>query len=717
MNLEFKKILSISLFFIASTIFCKDIYVDKNAQINTNNGTSWVTAYLTITDALTNSVAGDVIHIAKGTYTGEEKATAFNISKSLTLLGSYPTGGGSQDFNINTTILDGQNTRRVVNIAKGSNLNGFIIENGKQSTFDGAGLRIAGSSVLENCIIRNNNSIQSVANEVRGGGIYAAFNLTLINCKILNNIASSTNTDVADAKGGGIFIKGVLKATNCEIIGNTAKSLSGTAFGGGLHVAKQADIINCVIAKNKIISNNTSQEAFRLHKIFSSNMVLQRDVEIPFYGYADGSNPVNVTFNGTTKQATITDGKWKVFFPKMNAGGPFELKVVQNKEIVLNNILIGDVFLASGQSNMQFRTSFSDSFKNKTIDFNNDNIRLFSPNVIASKDVQEDLQFTNPIWTAATEQTVQSFSSVGFYFVYQLQKTLNVPIAIIGSYRGSTTADRWMPEEVLIGNDNFKHLVTNYANSGSSDEFKRPSGVYNTMINPLIDFPIKGVIWYQGESDAKSNEMSALYEELFSNLISSWRNKWGYDFPFYYVQLAGYGDVETVPVDSFWARLRESQTNALKNNNTRMVVAHDLGEEKDIHPTHKKPVGERLALQVLNHSYNENLVSQNPLFDLMNIVNNTIEISFSNIGQGLEAKTILIDTHQLSSSKLEGFEICGADKQYVKADAIIVNNKVVVSHPSIPNPVNVRYGWSDFPLCNLYNIDGLPASSFRTDDY
>ena len=465
------------------------------------------------------------------------------------------------------------------------------------------------------------------------------------------------------------------------------------------------------------VDKSTTHEAFRLHKIFTSNMVLQRGVTIPFYGYADGTNPVNVTFNGTTKTAIIRDGKWKVLFPKMDAGGPYELRVEQNKEIILNNILIGDVWLASGQSNMQFRTRFSDSFKNKTVNFNNENIRLFRANITNSKEKLEDFQFNNSIWEVASNHTVRNFSSVGFYFAHALQQELNVPIAVIGAYRGSTTADRWMPLENLTNNNKFKHLVTDYENSGSDDEFKRPSALYNAMIHPLIDFPLKGVIWYQGESDAKSNEMSALYEDLFSELIISWRDKWTYDFPFYYVQLAGYGDVETAPVDSFWARLRESQTKALKNTNTRMIVAHDLGEEKDIHPTHKKPIGDRLALQVLNNSYGQNIVSKSPIFEAMNVVNNTIEISFINTGQGLEAKTVLIDTYQLLSTKLEGFEICGADKQFVKANASIVNNKVVVSHPSILNPINVRYGWSDFPLCNLYNKDGLPASSFRTDNY
>lgn len=498
----------------------------------------------------------------------------------------------------------------------------------------------------------------------------------------------------------------------------------------------------------------------KLHKIFGDNMVLQRDVEIPIFGYSDGNMPIKITFNGITKTAEVVAGKWKVYFPKMNAGGPYDITVEETNKVLLNNVMIGDVWICSGQSNMEFRLSYSNAYKNNSVNFNNNNIRFYEVKKAIASTPKDEMPNQSATWQVASKESIKSFSAVAYYFADILEEEIHVPIALIGSYWGNTTVDKWIPKEPLSKDIKLATILDDYENfqaaypirkekldnefnewqaeklknpkakmpwkfkkihatkgSGEEDDFARPSALYNAMINPLIEFPIKGVIWYQGESNAKTDEMAVFYEYLFSNLIISWREKWAVNFPFYYVQLASYGKVEQKPSNSVWARLRESQANALKLKNTGMAVAIDLGEESNIHPTYKKLLGERLALQALKNTYNKNIVSNGPSFKEMKIEGNEIRLMFNNTGSGIIAKAVLLDTHQLNSNELLGFSICGEDKIFVWAKAKIIGNQIIVSNPNVKNPIAVRYGWADFPLCNFYNKEGLPATPFRTDSF
>ncbi|MDG2357894.1 MAG: hypothetical protein P8L21_06405, partial [Polaribacter sp.] len=255
------KVFAMLLFFSVS-VYCQDIYVDQNVSGGAKDGTSWQNAFEKVTEGISAAVANNTLHIAKGTYTGAAASTAFDIDKSLTIIGGYPTGGGTSDAIANETILDGQSARRVVIIRKGSTLKGLIIENGKEVDFDGGGLQILSSSTLENCIVRNNVCEKSNDTDVLGGGIYCAFNLTLVNCQITNNTAGSTSTDNTKmVLGGGVRVKGVLKVTNTLFSNNTANSSTGSALGGGIYASKQTEFYNSLIINNKTSSNSSSDGA------------------------------------------------------------------------------------------------------------------------------------------------------------------------------------------------------------------------------------------------------------------------------------------------------------------------------------------------------------------------------------------------------------------------------------------------------------------------
>lgn len=236
----------------------QDLYVDQNAK-GINNGASWNNAYTRLVDAIASASSGTTIHMAKGIYTGDVSSTAITIDKSLTIIGGYPTGGGDVNHLLNETILDGSKKRRVVNITKKTTLKGLIIQHGKEIDYDGAGLRIASSSVLEDCIIRNNICTKSFGGNVFGGGIYAVFSLKMINCMVLNNSVTNTSTEKNEVKGGGVFIRGTFEAINCLFVNNTAITTKGIAYGAGVFVSKQADIINTLIAYNTATSANYAE--------------------------------------------------------------------------------------------------------------------------------------------------------------------------------------------------------------------------------------------------------------------------------------------------------------------------------------------------------------------------------------------------------------------------------------------------------------------------
>ncbi len=442
--------------------------------------------------------------------------------------------------------------------------------------------------------------------------------------------------------------------------------------------------------------------------LFCDNAVLQQGMPVPVWGTADNGEKVTVQFQGQTVQAVVKDGKWMARLEPLKAGGPFKMMLFYSNKpateaVVLNNILVGEVWVCSGQSNMHWSlertTTGEQAIKEAAIP----NLRLFT---VPLKTSYTPLDSVDAAWVPSSPETAKSFSAVGFFFGRELSEARNVPVGLIHTSWGGTFAEAWTSPE------GFKTLPE-YASWIADEYAKKPDGpnhpsvLYNAMIHPLVPYAIRGAIWYQGESNAGK---AFKYRELFPTMIKSWRDAWGQgDFPFLFVQLAPFGKITTEPGDSNWAELREAQLLTTKTcPSTGMAVITDLGDPADIHPRQKEPVGARLALAARKIAYGENIVYSGPIYKGMKRGRTEITVYFDHVGGGLAAK----------DGELKGFEIAGADQKFVNATAKIVGgNKVVVSSPTITNPVAVRYGWSNCPIVNLFNAEGLPASPFRTDDF
>lgn len=475
----------------------------------------------------------------------------------------------------------------------------------------------------------------------------------------------------------------------------------------------------------------------KLPAIFSDNMVLQKMDRAPFFGTADKGEKVIVKV-GTVSDEAIAgdDGKWKLAIDTHSLSGPVEISVAGKNTITIKNAIIGEVWIASGQSNMEFTVSSVKNVDEEKAAANSDQIRMFTVQKATSDTPLTDVKGK---WELTTPQTVGGFSAVGYFFARELNQKLNVPVGVIHTSWGGTVAEAWTSKEALAAADpDVKVLWDKWdeAHSAYTPEAKEkyeaevkewqaagrpknkqpkqpagmvhanaPTALYNGMIAPLINYGIKGAIWYQGESNAGR---SYQYRKLFPLMIADWRNRWGEgNFPFYFVQLANFMTKDAEPKDSGWAELREAQTMTLAAPNTGMAVIIDIGEEKDIHPKNKQDVGKRLAQWALNKDYGKTDVEvSGPLYDSMKVEGDSIRIKFIH-SAGLEAK----------GDKLTGFAIAGGDKKFVWADAKIDGDSVVVKSDQVTKPVAVRYAWGNNPTCNLYNKADLPASPFRTDDW
>lgn len=435
--------------------------------------------------------------------------------------------------------------------------------------------------------------------------------------------------------------------------------------------------------------------------LFSDNAVLQQNALVPVWGFADNGEKVTVKFQNQELSTIAKDGKWMVKLAPLSAGGPYTMTI---NTIELKNILVGEVWVCSGQSNMQFGLGEAANGKEAIAAAADPKIRLFTVPCITSYTPKDNVESS---WVTCTPETVPGFSAVGYFFGRDLRKALDVPIGLINSSWGGTFAEAWTSP------DGFKTLP-DYApwiadeNAKKEEGPNHPSVLYNSMINPLIPYAIKGAIWYQGESNAGQ---SIKYRTLFPAMIKSWRTAWGEgDFPFLFVQLAPYTAILSEPQESdWWAELRDAQLLTTKIcPKTGMAVITDVGDPVDIHPKRKEPVGARLALAARKIAYGENIVYSGPIYKGMKIKGDSVTLYFDHVGGGLIAK----------DGDLKGFAIVGADKKLVWATATIVDgNKVVVKSPLVANPVAVRYGWATYPVVNLYNKENLPASPFRTDDY
>jgi sialate O-acetylesterase len=525
----------------------------------------------------------------------------------------------------------------------------------------------------------------------------------------------------------------------------------------------------------------------KLPSIFSDHMVLQEGMKVPVWGTADPGEDVTVTVGKATAATKAgADGKWRVELASLPKGStPVTMTVKGKNLLTINDVLIGDVWLCSGQSNMAFPLSttnpnFGGDAQAATVvpQANDPQLRLFKVKAVTALDPLPDVSGK---WELCTPESASAFSAVGYFFGRDLRTHLNRPIGLIGSYWGGTPAQAWTSLSGLQKEPAFKNYVDAYESNKANlaqatadypakqaayapelanwtetvgkpyDESmaawnaavaqakaagqpappkpvlstpkpkppvppdggpQAPTNLFNAMISPMIPFPIKGVIWYQGEANSGQPEE---YLTLFPRMITDWREKWGEgDFPFLFVQLAG---LKRTGVQS-WPYLRESQLKTLALPHTGMAVAVDIGDPLNIHPKDKLDVGKRLALAARHVAYGETLVYSGPIYASMQTKGNVISVKFTQEGGGLiigSAPWVAIDNKAIPTTSLVGFTIAGSDNKWVPADAKIVGNTVDVSSPAVPAPVAVRYDWLDGPEGNLYNKEGLPASPFRSD--
>jgi sialate O-acetylesterase len=472
----------------------------------------------------------------------------------------------------------------------------------------------------------------------------------------------------------------------------------------------------------------------RLPRLFSDNMVLQQGTSVPIWGWGQDGTTVTVKFRDQTVSARVADGKWMVRLRKLKPGGPDTLTVIAGNTIEIKNVLVGEVWLAGGQSNMEFPLRNAFEASNDIASSANPMIRLIKVPHTSRNAPTNDLDAS---WREAGPESVPGISAVAYYCVRDLQAKLRVPFGLIESDVGGTPAEAWMEDGFLradpdyqieiikrwaLAQESYQQGLQTYAKEKqaakeSNAEFKKsaprrpskPSELYNGMIAPLVPFAIRGALWYQGESNADGPGRAKLYHKLFPDLIRNWRSLWGQgDFPFLLVQLAPYHKIQHDPAESAWASLREAQLQATQElPNVGLAVITDVGEEENIHPTHKKPVGERLALAARAIAYHERIEYSGPVYKRMKIEGDKIILTFDHAGGGLSAR----------DGDLTGFAIAGADQKFFWGLADIKGNTVVVHSPLVGQPVAVRYGWADYPMVNLWNKAGLPASPFRTDDF
>lgn len=500
----------------------------------------------------------------------------------------------------------------------------------------------------------------------------------------------------------------------------------------------------------------------RLPKIFTDNMMFQRDQPVRVWGWADPDEAVSVKLSGktaTTKADAV--GRWIVEMPALKSGENLDLTVKGRNTLALKNILIGDLWVCSGQSNMEMGLNECLGHEDdlKTADF--PKIRRIKINREQSGVPETDAPAATP-WQVCSPTMDASITGVGFYFAREIYQKTGVPIGIIDSNWGGTPIEPWVATEGLALVDEFKPVFTarkealkHYETTqlpkalplmeawialtkrqlASGAPTTQPpaippnpggegwSGMYNAMIHPFTQMPIKGALWYQGESNG---DEGATYHERMRALIGGWRKTWGQgDFPFYFVQLASYQAVSQDPAGgNGWAKLREAQTKSLTVPNTGMAVIIDtvpLAERDDIHPKNKYDVGMRLARWALGRDYGQKqLEVSGPLFKLLKIEAGKARLAFDHVGTGLmvgkkESRNPAVEA---PGEKLKQFAIAGADRKWFWADAVIVSNTVTVSSPEVEHPVAVRYAFQMNPDgANLYNREGLPASPFRTDDW
>lgn len=447
----------------------------------------------------------------------------------------------------------------------------------------------------------------------------------------------------------------------------------------------------------------------RLPNIIADNMVLQQKKTNKIWGWCNPKEKITVNFYHKNYTTISNDaGEWAVYLSALPAGITSNLIVFTSSEkIICKNIVLGEVWLCGGQSNMEWKMGgLQNVYANELKIANNKQIRF----VVADRSMSTTPKHNIAIektWSVITPYSIGNCSAVAYWFAKKMQAKLNVPIGLVVSNWGATGAESWISQSGLknfpnyLYNKNIEDTSTNEINKNT------PSVLFNAMIAPLINLSIKGVIWYQGETNT---DRPLEYKTLFPCLIKDWRTVWkSGDFPFLFVQLSSYGKICESPCESNWALVREAQSKALALKNTAMAVTIDLGESDNIHPIKKKEIGERLANSALEKVYQlEKTESGGPILLKQTLQKNKIILQFKNASNGLT----------INGAKLSHIAIAANDKKFFWADATIKHNRIIVQSKNVLNPVAVRYAWADCPISgNLFNSNGFPASPFRTDNW
>jgi len=489
------------------------------------------------------------------------------------------------------------------------------------------------------------------------------------------------------------------------------------------------------------------QAEVKLHPTFSDHAVLQRDLAVPVWGTAADGESVTVEFGGQKRTAIAKDGHWMVDLRPMraNASGSVLRASGPANTVELQDVVVGEVWVCSGQSNMEWSLSRSFQPEGDMASSANANLRLFTVTKRRSAEIKTDLDYAKHAWVAAGPDTVKNFSAVGYYFGRDLVAALKgVPVGIIHTSWGGSPAEVWMRLAVLEADSEYRAKIVapgaenrakwektvaaweqrkaDAANQGTAFTEGRPGQpwqpgeLYSGMLANVIPYGIRGALWYQGESNAGR---AWEYRRLFADMITNWRRDWGQgDFPFYAVQLAPWDknrkrDLSAIAAEigeSDWAQLREAQNYvAATLPKVEVAVITDVGDKDDIHPSKKAPVGERLSRLARAQVYGEKIVAQGPRLKTAEFEDGLARLTFADTGSGLKTADGMAPI---------GFILAGADQKWHAATAQIENGKhLLLRSDAVPRPVAVRFGWNDYPVLNLVNSEDLPASPFRTDTW
>ncbi len=497
----------------------------------------------------------------------------------------------------------------------------------------------------------------------------------------------------------------------------------------------------CAVAAALIWIQPIAGAHVKAHGLFTDGAVLQQGMRVPVWGSARDGEKVTVQIGNDTEETTAAEGAWKVYLKPMTAGGPYTMTIQGENRIVLKDILVGEVYVCSGQSNMEMPMAAQVAGGSEAIARSADPMLhlLTVPRNISDMPLRD----ITAQWQPANPGTVTYFSAVAYFFGRDLRRDLKVPVGLIHTSWGGTPAQAWTSWSALKAEPSLLHYNTDYERARTEYGYQRqehqaaqsryqgalaaakanhteipkpptephdpmdaghPSGLFNGMIAPLIPYAIRGAIWYQGESNSGA---SYEYQTLFPTMIADWRREWGEgDFPFFFVQLAPYMAITTHPEESGWAELREAQRlTTLRVPHTGMAVITDVGDEKDIHPRRKEPVGDRLERAALALANGRNIEYSGPTYNSIAFRDDKAIVRFKHAA-GL---------HTEDGAAVKGFAIAGEDHKWVNATAVLKGNSAIVSSPQVSRPYAVRYGWANYPVVNLVNRAGLPASPFRTD--